>query len=203
MMQSKSATLGLLLMIVALGCGKPRTASPTAKAPAAVAATGKPTPLPPTQVTEQVAENKPDPDCPDCQKGDASNGPHYFGKPDMPLDDQTLGEVTTSIDGTCEVLENGLKILEKNAKTPDKAAAALVGYRKDHDGEIKKVFEKAFEIKARIKAAGYGQDMPVEVRPHFDERMGKIHARLELMRDTYRDHPDVLEAFGAFFPRAP
>jgi hypothetical protein len=31
--------------------------------------------------------------------------------------------------------------------------------------------------------------------------MTKIHTRLETMRDVYRKHSQVLEAFGQFFPR--
>jgi tRNA G26 N,N-dimethylase Trm1 len=150
-----------------------------------------------------VATNKADPHCTDCQKGDAVSGPLYYGKPDMPLDEKTLAEVTDSIDGTSSILEDGLAILEKHVKDPDKAVAELGAYRQKNVAAIKRTFDKALEIKARLKGSGYDQDIPAEVRPHFDERMGKIHARLELMRDTYRKHPAVLEGFGAFFPRGP
>ena len=192
----------LLIVLALVACSKPRppaapNLAPAPSRPAALAM------APDAQVqmqhSEQIATNKPEPGCQSCQK-DASEGSVYFGKPDMVLDERTLSEVAHSIDETCGVLEAGLEILEKNEKTPDKATAALVAWRKGHAAELKRVFDRALEIKARLKAAGYNQDIPAEVRPKFDERMGKIHERLEAMRDTYRQHRDVLEAFGGFFP---
>jgi hypothetical protein len=193
---------GLLLVLFAVACSKPRPPA----APAAPLAQPRPSALQPAadaqvalQRSEQVANNKPEPACQNCQK-DVTEGSVYYGKPDMVLDERTLAEVADSIDATCGVLEAGLALLEKHQKTPDKAAAALQAWRTQHASDLKRTFDKALEIKARLKAAGYTQDIPAEVRPKFDDRMGKIHERLERMRDTYRQHRDVLEAFGAFFP---
>ncbi len=199
--------MALTLLVVGLGCGRPRqpATAPVSALPDASALQVKTqaASASPAQPSEHIASNKPEPGCKDCQKGDATNGPLYYGKPDMPLDEKTLAEVSDSVDATCGILEDGLSILEKHVKSPDQATADLEGYRAKNAQKIKRTFEKAREIKARLKAAGYDQDIPAEVRPHFDERMTKIHTRLEAMRDVYRQHGTVLEAFGQFFPRGP
>lgn len=194
--------------VVALGalpaCGKARQQAVAPAGLDAVERVEKPqASAAPAQPSEHIATNKPEPACHDCKRGDATNGPLYYGKPDMPLDEKTLAEVSDSVDATCQILEDGLAILEKDVKEPEKATDHLGEYKKKHEQAMKSAFDKAREIKARLKAAGYDQDIPVEVRPHFDERMGKIHTRLEAMRDVYRKYPAVLEAFGQFFPRGP
>jgi hypothetical protein len=196
--------LALVLIGAVPGCGRARQ---QAVAPLGLDATTRVEKVEPAatsaQPSEHIATNKPEPACSDCKRGDASNGPLYYGKPDMPLDEKTLAEVSDSVDATCQILEDGLAILEKDVQDPEKATEHLGEYRKKHEQAMKVVFEKAKEIKARLKGAGYDQDIPVEVRPHFDERMSKIHHRLEAMRDVYRKYPAVLEAFGQFFPRGP
>jgi len=152
------------------------------------------------QPSEFVATNTANPHCTDCQHGDTTAGPVYYGKPGAALDADTIAAARRTVDATCDVLEAGVALLEKHAKEPDKAAAALDDYRKKHLTEIGKVFEQARLIKAQLRAAGYAQDIPVEIRPHFEERMTKIQERLETMRATYRKYPDVLESFGALFP---
>lgn len=209
---SRCTFLAMAIVLTA-GCARPRpgASAPVAATPpvAAVADAGKASPgaIGPGNVTaqpsEQIAGNRPDPHCSDCQKGDTVQGPRYHGKPDMVLDEKTLAEVTATIDATCAILEDGVAILELHAKTPEKATAAIDAYRKKSASAIARTFEKAREIKARLKSAGYDQDIPAEVRPHFDARMTKIQERLEAMRDVYKKHPAVLEAFGALFPRGP
>lgn len=199
------------LAVPLLACNRPPPQQATGSTPPASAAATKPAATSAdvqagpalAQPSEHVASNKADPHCTDCQRADGSNAPTYYGKPDMPLDEKTLAEVTQTIDATSDILERGVELLEKHAKDPDKAAAAIDEYRKKSAGDIQKAFDKAKEIRARLKAAGYDQDIPAEVRPHFDARMTRIQERLEKMREVYRKHPDVLESFGALFPRTP
>lgn len=153
------------------------------------------------QSSEFVASNKPEPGCRDCAGKDASNGPQYVGNPQVKLDEATLDEVKASIDQTSGLLEQGIEILERNAKTPDKAAAELEKFLQDHDAAIRDSQSKAAEIKARLRAVGYDQDIPAEIRPGFEERMSKISERLERVREVYASRRDVLGAFGRLFPR--
>ncbi len=187
---------------VATSCGKPRQqpapVQPVATAPAAV---------PPkvntnsqAHASEFVATNKADPQCQDCQHGDTKDSP----KPNSaqePLNEKTLAEVTKIIDDTCQILEDGVDLLEKNAKTPANAKDAIDAYRKKNAQVIASTFEKVREVKAQLIAMGYDQDIPEQVRPRFDDRMAKIQQRLEVMRETYMKYPAALETFGALFPR--
>ncbi len=148
-----------------------------------------------------VATNKPDPNCVGCTGPDAGNVPQYFGKPDLKLDAQMLAEVQASIDTNNTLIEGGIDILEKNAKTPDKALPELEKYLKEHASAIDTAHSKAAEIRARLRGAGYDQDIPAEIRPAFEQRMGKIAERLERMREVYATRREVLGAFGKLFPR--
>lgn len=148
-----------------------------------------------------VATNAPDPHCANCLAPDAKGAPLYYGKPDMKLDAQTLAEVQTSIDANNMLIEGGIDILEKNVKTPDKALAAMEAYLKEHAIAIDAAQSKAAEIRARLRAVGYDQDIPAEIRPDFELRMGKIAERLERMREVYASRREVLGAFGRLFPR--
>ncbi len=132
---------------------------------------------------------------------DAASLPGYYGKPSMDLDEKTLADVQRTIDATCELLEQGVDILEANAETPDKAKVALAAFHKRSATHIERIFKAADQVKARLHAAGYDQDIPREIRPAFEKRMGAIQTRLEKIRTVYRRHPDVLEAFGKLFPR--
>lgn len=158
-------------------------------------------PAAPLQPSEYIATNKPDPHCPNCRRGDVVSGPVYHGKPDMPLDSKTLDDVRITLDETTEILEQGVAILEKRSKSPDKALADLEAYRRRDAARIERAFAKAREVKARLRAAGYDQDIPAEVRPYAEEKMRKVLDRLEAVRDVYRGRPAVLESFGALFPR--
>lgn len=153
------------------------------------------------QPSEFVATNKADPNCKDCVQGDTTSSPQPSGKPSGALDRETAASTLRTVDATCDILEAGVTILEKHVKEPQKAAAALQAYRKEQGAELTRVLDDARKVKAQLQAAGYGQDIPEEVRPHFEERMGKIQERLEVMRTVYRSYPDALEAFGALFPR--
>ena len=153
------------------------------------------------QPSEHVAQGKPDPNCHDCKRADAQGGPVYHGDPEMKLDEATLADVRTTIQDTCDLLAKGVDILEAHVKRPEKASKALLDYLKTNKIEIDRVFHRADEVRARLRVAGYDQDIPVEVQPEFEERMGAIQARLEKMRRVYRDRPEVLAAFGGFFPR--
>lgn len=153
------------------------------------------------QSSEFVASNKPEPGCRDCAGKDASNGPQYVGRPEVKLDQAMLDEVQASINQTSGLLEQGIEILERNAKSPDKAAADLEKFLKDNDPIIRESQAKAAEIKARLRAVGYDQDIPAEIRPGFEERMAKISERLERVREVYASRRDVLAAFGRLFPR--
>ena len=148
-----------------------------------------------------VATNKPDPNCVSCSAPDAQNAPQFYGKPDLKLDAQTLAEVQASIDTNNTLIEAGIDILEKNAKTPEKALAELDAYLKTQASAIDTAHIKAAEIRARLRGAGYDQDIPAEVRPGFELRMGKIAERLERMREVYATRREVLVAFGKLFPR--
>ena len=205
-MGPKSLLVGAMA-VLAMGCT--RKAEPAVAGASAdlkgqavgLAAPGTEAQIHAAQSSEFVASNKPDPHCSDCAGKDASNGPQYIGKPEVQLDEATLDEVKASIDVNSDLLEQGIEILERNAKTPDKAAAQLEKFLKDREPAIREAQSKAAEIKARLRAVGYDQDIPAEIRPGFEERMGKIAERLERIREAYATRLDVLQAFGKLFPR--
>ncbi len=194
------------LGLVAAACGKSPPPPAVAAAPAALPAAATATvaePVSAAQNSEHVASNKPDPNCKTCVSPDAgAAAPVYYGKPEIALDEKTLAEVQASIDTNSEFLEQGIDILEKNAKTPEKALAALEKFLSDKQAAIALAHQKAAEIRVRLKAVGYDQDIPAEIRPGFEARMGKISERLEAMRTAYAQRRDVLAAFGRLFPRA-
>ncbi len=153
------------------------------------------------QRSEFVAAGTPTPPCRDCDKSDGGASPQYHGKPHMKLDDKTLADVRATVDATCALLEEGVTILEKNVKSPNEATVALKAYQEKNSAKIKAVFHRADEVRNRLRGAGYDQDIPAEVQPEFNKRMGAIQVRLEKMRTVYAQHSAVLEAFGALFPR--
>lgn len=196
----------------AVGCSKTKQAP---AAPAVQAAPEKPpavaTPMPTNQrptvgnvtstASEHIAAGKAEP-AKTRESAANPSGAVYHGNPEMQLDSKTLADVRSTVEQTCQLLEEGVDLLEKNAKTPEKAAAAINAYRKKNAARIQQVFKAAADVKARLRSVGYDQDIPAEVRPAFEKRMGAIQERLEAMRTTYRKHRDVLEAFGQLFPRA-
>lgn len=199
-----------LLSVTGIGCTrakpKPAPAQPAAATPAKPAAKPAPTPqkaeAPKGNVTstssEHIASGEPQAAKPSPE---GSTAPPYHGKPQMELDSKTLADVRSTIEQTCQLLEEGVDLLEKHAKTPEKAAKAINKYRKKHAARIQQVFKDAADVRARLRSVGYDQDIPAQVRPEFEKRMGGIQARLEKMRHVYAKHRDVLEAFGQLFPR--
>ncbi|MCB9738866.1 MAG: hypothetical protein H6747_06330 [Deltaproteobacteria bacterium] len=201
----------LIASVLLVGCGKeaPKPATPLAPPPAPAL----PTPMPDVEPTkpgqhvvaassETIARGEPVPAGDQQHDRDAGpSQPVYHGNPDMKLDEQTLTEVTKTIHATSDLLEAGVKILEDHVDRPEKAADALRRYLQKHRNEVDATFHKAAEIRARLAAAGYDQDIPHELQETFSERMEAVQKRLEKMRDVYRDHIDALEAFGGFFPR--
>ncbi|MSQ84821.1 MAG: hypothetical protein EXR77_18440 [Myxococcales bacterium] len=151
--------------------------------------------------SEHIASNKPDPNCKDCTGPDATSAPRYVGKPEIALDPKTLAEVQASLDANNTLLEQGIDILEKHVASPDQAKTALEKFLTDKRAEIDAAQTKAAEIRVRIKAVGYDQDIPAEIRPDFEKRMGAISERLEKVRDAYAARRDVLSTFGRLFPR--
>ena len=151
--------------------------------------------------SEHIASNKPDPNCKDCTGPDATSAPRYVGKPEIALDPKTLSEVQASLDANNALLEQGIDILEKHVASPDQAKTALEKFLTDKRAEIDAAQTKAAEIRVRIKAVGYDQDIPAEIRPDFEKRMGAISERLEKVRDAYAARRDVLSTFGRLFPR--
>lgn len=197
--------LASLLLVAAPGCKKapaPATAPPMAQPAPSPTAVGPAPDNPVSQPSEFVARGKPDPNCHDCKSADASSGPALFGKPGMKLDEKTIADAKLTVEQTCSLLEKGVQILEANVKQPERAGKALKDHQEVSKQEIERIFHRADEIRSRLRAAGYEQDIPAEIRPLFEKRMGAIQKRLEAMREVYRDHPAVLEAFGALFPRA-
>ena len=192
------------------GCSKARSEVPPATSsapPAARAAAPKaPTPMPKApskpvgNVTSTPSEHIATATAEAPGKG--GGGGQYHGKPQMQLDSKTLADVRSTIEQTCQLLEEGVDLLEKHAKRPERAAKAINKYRKKNAARIDGVFKAAADVRARLRSVGYDQDIPAEVRPEFEKRMGAIQERLEKMRETYRKHRDVLEAFGQLFPRA-
>ena len=153
------------------------------------------------QRSEFVAAGAPTPPCRDCGKVDGGSVPQYHGKPQMKLDKKTLDDVRATVDATCALLESGVAILEKNVKTPNQATSELKAFQEKNRVKIAAVFHRADEVRNRLRGAGYDQDIPAEVQPSFNKRMGAIQVRLEKMRTVYAQHAPVLEAFGALFPR--
>ena len=198
-----------LVLAMVPSCSKAKSNQPAAEtATQSAPQAAKPTPMPanpkPTvgNVTstpsEHVATGKAEPA---GAAGANASSPVYHGNPQMQLDSKTLADVRTTIEQTCQLLEEGVDLLEKNAKTPEKAAKAIDKYREKNANRIQRVFKAAADVRARLRSVGYDQDIPDEVRPAFEKRMGTIQARLEKMRDTYRKHRNVLESFGQLFPR--
>ena len=199
--------VSLASILAATGCKKaekPEKSTPAPAAAPAAEAPAKPTPMPAqteppkgnvtSTPSEHIASGAPVKAKP---KGDQA----FHGKPQMELDSKTLADVRSTIEQTCQLLEEGVELLEKHAKTPEKAAKALNKYREKNASRIQQVFKAAADVRARLRSVGYDQDIPAEVRPEFEKRMGAIQERLEKMRHTYKKHRDVLEAFGALFPR--
>lgn len=177
----------------------PPTAVPSRLAPAGLAAEKGGGVV--AQRSEFVAAGAPTPPCRDCNKTDGGASPQYHGKPQMKLDKKTLDDVRATVDATCALLESGVEILEKNVKTPNQATSQLKAFQEKNRTKITAVFHRADEVRNRLRGAGYDQDIPAEVQPAFNKRMGAIQVRLEKMRKVYAQHAPVLEAFGALFPR--
>jgi hypothetical protein len=169
-------------------------ASKTAAAAQAVVGSG-------ASSSEQIATNRPEPGCKDCQQGDATNGPTYFGKPEGKLDDKTVAELQAVLDQNDALVEGGIAILEKHTKAPDKALVEMDKYVADNIHAIEAAHRKAAEMRARLKAVGFDQDVPEQIRPAFEAKMAKMSERLERLRETYATRRDVLQSFGKLFAR--
>lgn len=196
--------LGLLSLLFSLAaCGKsqqtsaaPRPAQQPVLSPQPTSAQtgGNLTATP----SEQIAENKPDPECHDCQHPDTTILAMDTQRP--ALDPVFLEDLRITVEATSQVLEDGVAILEKNHKTPQAADAELLAYREKHQKRMKELNEKTKDLATRLKAIGYESEMPQELNKEFEERMGKILARLEVVRKDYAKTPKVLEDFGPFIP---
>lgn len=203
------AGVALAASIAAFGCKKDEKPAPAAAATAAPAA-DKPAELPaaasktgallapvPVRHSEHVASNDPTKPCPTCPAEGAAQPRGEVA----PLDADSIAEVRHSVDATCDLLEQGVAILEKHKEKPDEALSALEAFRKKSEPLIARAHEQAARVRERLAASGYTQDMPEEVREHYEKRMGKISARLEPLQQAYRSRTDVLRAFGSLFPR--
>ena len=183
-----------------VGCGR---AEPPPKAPERPTAPGPVAAEPSApgvtaRATEQHGSNVPAPAAPEVDGG--AQQP-YHGQPQMVLDEGALADVRKAITATSDLLEQGVTILEAHKAKPEKAADALRAWLDKHRAHVDEVLRSAQEVRIRLAAAGYDQDIPAEVRTEFEARMSSVQKRLELMRAVYRDHVDALEAFGGFFPR--
>lgn len=190
--------------VALVACSKPAppaVSAPTDVTAPRVAAPDRPGMAEAARSSEHIASNKPDPHCKDCVGPDASAAQPYTGKPEIALDPKTLAEIQASLDANNALLEQGIEILEKHAKAPDKAQAALDKFLTDKKNDIAAAQAKAAEIRARIKVVGYDQDIPAELRADFEKRMGAISERLERVREAYKQRTDILAAFGRLFPR--
>lgn len=211
------ALVGALIAIMA-ACSKPTQPGGAiaqqariAAAAAAESQPAEPTPSPPVKPTEgnvtstsseHIATGAPQEPAAKYRSADAlSSAPVYFGNPDMKLDEHTLNDVRKVLDETCGLLAEGVELLEKYRKEPEKAAKALRDHHAKQVTRIERVFRRAADVKARLKAAGYDQDIPAEVRPAVDACMTPLFARLETVRSVYVGHNDVLQEFGKLFPR--
>ncbi len=189
-----------LCVTFAGGCGRaasppnppapPPNPAPVAAAPAAPGVT--------VSATEQHGSQVPAPEAPEVDGGPRQP---YHGHPQMALDEAALADVRKAIAATSDLLEQGVSILEAHKAKPEKAADALRSWLDKHRAHVDEIFRSAQEVRIRLAAAGYDQDIPAEVRTEFETRMSAVQKRLELMRAVYRDHVDALEAFGGFFPR--
>lgn len=202
---------GSWLVLAALATACKQSPAPTAAAPAAAPAPAdKPAELPapatktgalvaPVQVrnSAQVATNDPTAPCPGCPADGAAKPKAEV----VPLDGDSLAEVRHSIDATCDLLEQGVAILEKHKDKPEGAKAALEAFRKKSEPLIARAHEQAKRVRDRLAASGYTQDVPEEVREYYEKRMGKISGRLEPLQRAYRNQMDVLRTFGSLFPR--
>ena len=192
---------GLLVTgLLAAGCGKSASSSsaaPTAplaaaqQLPNAGAVAGNVT----AQPSESIATNAADPNCPDCQRPDASSTRDVHA---TPLDPAFRDDLKLTIGLTCQVLEDGVGILEGHVKEPARAQAALLAYREKNKAHMDELANKTKDMAVRLKALGYEADIPEEVKADYEERMGKVLARLEAVRAVYVKFPQVLETFGPF-----
>jgi hypothetical protein len=184
-------------------CGK--SANSTSAAPAQEAAVALPIGATASQgnvtatASEFVANNAADPNCPDCQHPDATS---HKAAPSTPLDPVFRDDLKLTIGLNAQVLEDGVAILEKNAKEPAAAEAALLAYREKHKVHLAELATKTRDMATRLKALGFEADIPDEVKVEYEARMAKVLARLEVVRAAYAKHPAVLEAFGPFIRAA-
>ncbi len=151
------------------------------------------------QPSESIATNTADPNCPDCKNPDAS------GERDVnlkPLDPVFRDDLKLTISLTCQVLEDGVTILEMHAKDPASAQSALLAYREKNKAHMAELAIKTRDMAVRLKALGFEADIPQEVKEEYEARMAKVLGRLEAVRANYAKHPEVLEAFGPFIRAA-
>lgn len=182
-------------------CGKPKahatrtSVEPAVQLPpATTAATGELVAEP----SEHVATNVPDPNCPDCQKPDAS--PVRYPTRPSRLDPELLSDLRVTVDVTSHVLEDGVSILEKHRKDPAAALAALEAYKKANATRMEELSKKTKDMAERLRAAGFESDIPPEIKPEYEGRMQKVMDRLNAVRGAYAKQSAVLESFGAFIP---
>ncbi len=194
----------LAFALAVSACGKssgvtstaPQSPSPgTAVAAAAANAAGNVT----AQPSESIATNAADPNCPDCQRPDVTSTKDVTI---VPLDPVFRDDLKLTISKTCQVLEDGVAILETHAKQPETAQAALEAYREKNKTVMAELATKTQDMTVRLKALGYESDIPEEVKQDYEERMSKVLARLEVVRAVYAKHPKVLETFGPFIRSA-
>jgi len=187
--------------LLAVACDKPRQQpapmAPVVKAPIVAPAVDTNSRA---HASEFVATGKADPPCLDCQRADGKDSAKPTAAKEQ-LNEKMLAEVTIIIDDSCQILEDGVALLEKNAKQPADAKDAIDAYRKKNAQMIATTFAKVRDIKTQLTAMGYEQEMPEQVRPRYEKRMTKIQQRLEVMREIYVKYPSALESFGALFPR--
>lgn len=196
-MQRTWIGVALALVVALTGCGKPAAPAPVAKAaapkPAAVPLEGADHLT--AQPSESIATNVADPTCPTCQHADAESADV---PPKPPLDPVFRDDLKLTINLACQVMEDGVSILEKHVKDPPSAKDALLAYREKHKEHLAELAIKTKDMVTRLKGLGYDADVPEEVRPEYQARMDKVMARLEVVRSAYAKQKDVLEAFGPF-----
>ncbi len=187
--------------LLAAACGK--SAGSTSAAPLAPATAPAALPAAPTnstgnvtaQASESIATNTADPNCPDCKHPDAGSERDILLKP---LDPVFRDDLKLTISLTCQVLEDGVTILEQHVKDPPSAQSALLAYREKNKAHMAELAVKTHDMAVRLKGLGFDADIPQEVKGEYEERMGKVLGRLEAVRANYAKHPEVLEAFGPF-----
>ncbi len=194
----------LALGLAAAACGK--SPSSTSAAPVAATAAGAPPAVAgaaagnvTAQASESIATNTADPTCPTCQRADASNSSDVVLKP---LDPVFRDDLKLTIGLTCQLLEDGVAILEGHVKDPASAQAALMAYREKNKTHMAELTIKTRDMAVRLKELGFEADIPEEVKADYEDRMSKALARLEAVRMIYAKHPSVLEAFGPFIRSA-